>query len=463
MNKDIEYKFQILNHKLEQISMTKNTNSKPIHILLIPMLVVLFGINLVFGGTKAKSIILESRSFPNNLKEDGFWAAFHAGRDGKVYIGLNTEGGGSAQFYIYDPQTDRIRHRADMSEFLGEMGKGIRTHAKIHTKFVEDNEGRIYFATGNMGAGPSEVDPRSWAGGHWCCYNPRTDTLEDLGLVLPYNGIYGLTIDPVRMKLYGMSTHGHFLIFDLATRTTEDRGRVNYHPRSVARTLVIDDEGNVFGTYLPDRIFKYDVKVERLLDLSIQIPSDSDIFPRTHSIYKRYMRAGVWDDVNKKIYGVEGGTSWLFEYDPKAGKEGQVRKLAQLLPENEPDLLRRAHYATLSFTLGKDRKIYYLPIGPPESPEDNRSVDFYAWAGQAHLITYNLQTGQKQDLGRIFLEDDLRVIDFLNGAPSGGATTGPDGTVYFCAFVEERNPQNVGRKFGKIPARLRLLIYHPDE
>jgi hypothetical protein len=441
--------------------MTKNTNSKPKHILLLPLFVILLRINLVLGGTKSKMIILESRSFPNNLKEDGFWAALHAGRDGKVYIGLNTEGGGAAQFYIYDPQTDRIRHRADMSEFLGEKGKGIRTHAKIHTKICEDSEGRIYFATGNMGAGPPEVDPRTWGGGHWCCYDPRTDTLEDLGLVLPYNGIYGLTIDPVWMRLYGMSAHGHFLIFDLATRTTEDQGRVNYHPRSVARTIVIDDEGNVYGTYLPDRIFKYDVKADRLLDLAIQIPSDPDIFPRTHSIYKRYMRVDVWDKVNKKIYGVEGGTSWLFEYDPKVGKEGMVRKLTQLLPENEPDLLRRAHYATLSFTLGKGRTIYYLPIGPLESPEDNKGVDFYACAGQAHLITYNLQTGQKQDLGRVFVEDGLRVIDFLNGAPSGGATTGPDGTVYFCAFVEEKDPQRVGHTFGRINARFRLLIYRP--
>lgn len=430
-----------------------------IRIFIIQLSVTLIGISWIFGDAKAKRIILESRSFSKNLKEDGFWAALHAGRDGKVYIGLNTEGGGSAQFYIYDPQTDKMCHRADMSEFLGEMGKGIRTHAKIHTKFVEDNEGRIYFATGNMGAGPSEVDPRSWGGGHWYCYDPRTDTLEDLGLVLPYNGIYGLTIDPVRMKLYGMSTHGHFLIFDIVTKTTVDRGRVNYHPRSVARTLVTDNEGNVFGTYLPDRIFKYDVKADQLLDLSIQIPSDPDVFPRTHSIYKRCMRAGVWDDVNQKIYGVEGGTSWFFEFDPKVDKEGKVRKLAQLLPEDEPDLLRRAHYATLSFTLGKDRAIYYLPIGPLESDKENEGVDFFLRAGQAYMITYNLQTGQKQDLGRVFAEDGLRVIDFLNGAPSGGATTGPDGTIYFCAFVEEKDPQKVGKTFGKINARFRLLIY----
>jgi len=423
---------------------------------------LLFCFSLAYGDGDEQGIIFESRSFPKNLKEDGFWAGIHAGKDGKVYIGLNTEGGGSAQFYIYDPQTDEIRHRADMSEFLGEKGKGIQTHAKIHTKFCEDNEGRIYFSTGNMGAGPNEVDPRTWKGGHWCRYNPKTDTLEDLGLVLPYYGVYGLTIDPVRMRLYGTASNGHFVIFDLATKTTIDKGRIHYHARSVARTIVADDEGNVYGTYLPDRIFKYDAKNDWLLDFSIQIPSDPDILPRTHSIYKRYMRAGVWDEVNKKIYGVEGGTSYLFEYDPKVGTEGQIRKLAQLLPEDETDLLRRAHYASLSFTLGKDRKIYYLPIGSLEFPEENKGIDFFSWAGQAHLITYDLNSGQKRGLGRVFVEDGLRVIDFLNRAPSGGATTGPNGAIYFCGFVEEKNPQKASSTFGKIPARLRLLIYRPQ-
>ena len=408
-----------------------------------------------------KRIILDSRSFPNNLKEDGFWAAIHAGEDGRVYIGLNTEGGGSAQFYIYDPQDNKIIHRADMSDFLGEKGKGIRTHAKIHTKFCEDQEGRIYFATGNMGAGPNEVDPRCWKGGHWCRYNPKSDQLEDLGLVLPAAGIYGLTIDPLRMRLYGIASNGHFVIFDINKKETIDLGRMNYHARSAARTIVIDDVGNVYGSYLPDRMFKYDIQKEVLLDLHIQIPSSRDIFPRTYSIYKSYMRAGIWDSVNQRLYGVEGGSSILFEYDPHSGKEGKMKELTQLIPENESDVLRRAHYATLSFTLGKNRTIYYLPIGPLGSNLENDGIKFDGWAGQAYLLTYNLGTHQKENLGAVVTEDGMRIIDKLNGAPSGGATTAPDGKVYFVAFVEEKIPDKVGYIFGNIPTRLRLLIYHP--
>jgi hypothetical protein len=433
----------------------------------ILLVVYVFFTISVFRSTICSSsenfVTLESRSFPKNLKEDGFWAAIYAARDGKVYIGLNTEGGGSAQFYIYDPISDEISHRADISEFLGDKGKGIRTHAKIHTKFCEDSKGRIYFATGNMGAGPSEVDPRSWGGGHWCRYDPGTNKLEDLGLILPYYGVYGLAIDTSQMRLYGTAANGHFVIYDIEKRKTEDKGRIHYHARSVARTIITDDKGNVYGTYLPDRIFKYDVQSERIYDLAIQIPSDLRAFHRTHSIYKRYMRAGIWDNIKKKIYGVEGATSNLFEYDPYAGKEGKIKKLTQLLPEVVTNIYRLAHYATLSFTMGKNRKIYYLPIIPLESQEENAGIDFFQIAGQAYLMSYDLDAHEKKDLGRVYVEDGNRVIDFLNKAPSGGGTTGPDGTIYFCGFVEEKDPNQVGTTFGILSARLRLLIFRPEQ
>jgi hypothetical protein len=422
----------------------------------------LIGLMFGAGAFGNNAVVLQSRSFPGNLKEDGFWAGLYAARDGKVYIGLNTEGGGSAQFYIYRPETDQIRHRADMSEFFGERGLGIRTHAKIHTKFCEDSEGRIYFATGNMGAGPAEVDPRSWKGGHWCRYDPRSDTLEDLGLIGPQNGVYGLTIDPVRMRLYGTSEHGHFLIFDIARKTTTDKGRVHRHPPSVARTIVIDDRGNVYGGYSPNRIFKYDVEKDKLLDLSVQIPFDpTAVEPTPISITKSLMRAGVWDPVTRRLYGIDGSSSYLFEYDPDQGPEGQARKLASLRPENLADRVRRAHYASLSFAFGKDRKFYYLPVGLTESPEDNAGIEFDNWMGHVRLVTYDLTSAERRDLGPVVTGDGMRVVDFLNRAPSGGAATGPDNTVYFCGFVEEKDPAKAGYIFGNLGGRLRLLIYHP--
>lgn len=428
-------------------------------------LILLFTLFLsaqVFGYDACdRKVVLKSVDFPGNYKEDGFWSAIYAASDGKVYIGLNTEGGGHAHFYIYDPAKNEIRHKADMAKFLNESGKGIRTQGKIHSKFCEDKNGNIYFATGNMGSGPVNVDPMSWKGGHWCKYDPKSNRLEDLGLVDPYGGIYGMAIDKERNVIFGASETGHFLVYDISTGRTIDKGRVCSDAPSAARTIICDDQGDVYGGFPADRIFKYDHKSGRLLDMSLRLPSDPAVYPATHSIANQLMRAGVWDEKNKKIYGVEGATSILFEFAPKAGSEGEIKVLERLLPHLDSEVLKKSHYATLSFTLGHDRKIYYMPIGSLESGKYNEGIDFFDWVGQAYLITYDLESDKKECLGRVFTEDGVKVIGVLNGAPSGGATTVPDGTIYFCSFVEEKNPELTAKYFGKIPGRLRLLLYKP--
>jgi hypothetical protein len=317
-----------------------------------------------------------------------------------------------------------------------------------------------------MGAGPDEIDPMSWEGGHWLKYDTKSDTLTDLGLVTPHAGIYGMAIDKQRKRLLGVSRNGHFMVYDIATGKTYDKGRVNMDASVCSRMVVSDDEGNAYGTGEPDRIFKYDAVSERVLDLHVRLPSDPTIYPRTVSIIKRYMRSGVWDDVNKKMYGVGGGTSILFEYDPKAGEEGQIKVLDRLLPCQASEEVRKAHYATFSLTIGKDRKIYYMPIGSMAQKEHeraNKGVEFFKWAGQGYLISYDLNSGKKEELGRVYTQDGAMVIDGQMIAPSGAGTTGLDGTIYFCAYVEERNPENAGRYFGNIPVRMRLLIYKPQK
>lgn len=434
-------------------------------LILIVSLVILV-LNLeAFGGCPCdKKVVVKTVDFTGGYRAEGFWAAMHAATDGKVYVALCGESGGHAQFYIYDPVKDKMRHRADLAKFLGGSGKGIRTHAKVHSKLVEDSEGNIYFATGNMGAGPDEVDPMSWEGGHWIKYDPKTDKLEDLGLASPHAGIYGLAIDKERKRLLGVNRNGHFMVHDIETGRTFDKGRVNLYASTSARTVVSDDEGNAYGTFRPDRIFKYDAEQERVLDLSVRLPSDPTVYPRTNSIVKKYMRAGAWDDINKKMYGVQGGTSILFEYDPKVGKEGSIRELDRLLPCQPTEELRKSHFATLNFTIGKDRKIYYMPIGsltPKEHERMNKGVDFFNWTGQGYLISYDLNIGQKKCLGRVYTEDGKLMVGRHMAAPSGGAGTGPDGTIYFCGYVEEKNPELAGLELGNIGMKLKLLIYKP--
>src|SRR4029077_17846327 len=136
-------------------------------------------------------------------------------------------------------------------------------------------------------------------------------------------GIYGLAIDPQRNRLFGTAWDGHLYRHDIDTGLTHDLGRVDNWDDD--RHIAADDEGNVYGAYPKARIWKYDAKTERVYDLTVQFPYDERVYPRRMSnpmlARKAIWRVVDWDPVDRVIYGVDGGSSFLFRYDPKDGPE----------------------------------------------------------------------------------------------------------------------------------------------
>lgn len=392
---------------------------------------------------------------PGGLKESGMWSALYAAKNGLVYIGAQAHGA-EAHLYQYDPKTRAIRYLADMSELAGEKAKGVRIQAKIHTRFVEDKDGLIYFGTGNQGSGPWNIDPRSWEGGHWWVYDPKADQVMDLGLVAPGNSdLYGLAYDSVRHRLYGTAYNNHFYVFDIKSRVTTDAGRVSNW--DVCRTIETDDEGNCYGSFGRHYIFKYDAASGRLLDLPVRLPHDPFQWPRDLDRpkldRKDIWRVVQWSQRDRVVYGIEGGANYLFSFDPRKGSSGQVRELAQL---TAPQLAGRHDlgYATLSMTIGKDNLIYYAP--------SSAAFDYSGSEGSggeiaAYLVTFDPATGERRDYGRLVDEErGLRVLG------TNAAACGPDGTVYLFGAVEERDESKaVGKVRGEVPFTLRLIIINP--
>jgi hypothetical protein len=420
-----------------------------------------------FAQAEEKYAYVEARDFPGGRKESSMYSGISTASDGKVYICLCVHGGPS-QFYQYDPAADSIRHIADIPEFLGEKGKGTRTTCKLHTKPVEDSNGRIYFGTMCEDGGPVNIEPSSWQGHHWIRYDPKTDKLEDLGLDSRVWGTYGLVIDRRRNYLFATDWSGHIFRFDIERRVTRDLGRVDNW--DVLRSIAIDEEGNVYGCYPPGaKIWKYDAKTERIYDLSVSIPYDAAIFPRmmTNPMLERkaIWRVVEWDPVEKVIYGVTGGDSVLFRYDPKDGPEGKVTVLEKLCCEY---FYHTGHknvpYSTLAFTIGRDRKIYYAPVGVAfDFMQNLGAVDLAENFGAirmspgSELITYDLRTGKREYPGILKTKDGRNVFG------CGGATCGPDGTIYFCGAVEAKDEkEKAGLAMEKYPFKMSLLIYKPN-
>jgi hypothetical protein len=396
---------------------------------------------------------VDFRVFPGLAMMDGNWAALFAASDGKIYAGLAYHGGDGHLVY-YDSKTDRMHDVGNVTALCGESILKRGPQSKIHARFGEGKDGRVYFGThaGYWWDYARFGTKEGYPGAHWMAYDPKTDRVEDFGLACPNEGINTGAYDPVWNRIYGL-THprGHFVYYDVARRVAVDKGRINNF-ESICRTIGIDDTGNAYGSFGEGQVFKYDPRTDRIIELPLRLP----VRPKGISLGRDYdksetaWRVVVWDDETKKIYGVDESATILFSFDPRSG---EVRRLGQLcIPGFEER--RDVPYATLSLTLAGDRKLYYAAAG--------REFDYSGSAEPAtsHLISYDLKTGKTEDRGEILLPDGRRVLG------TNAATTGPDGTIYLVGAIEVRpeggKPVEAAGKIGNVYYRLAMLIFHPD-
>jgi hypothetical protein len=400
----------------------------------------------------SRAVRVDHRIFPGLHKMDGAWAALFAASDGKVYAGL-AHHGSVGHIVYYDSKIDRVHDIGDLGTLTGESHLRRGPQSKIHAKFGEGRDGRIYFGThggwwwdyARFGA------KEGYPGAHWMAFDPKANRMEDFGLGVPNEGINTGAYDPVFNRIYGL-THprAHFVYYDVAARKSVDKGRINNF-ESICRTLGIDDEGNVFGSFGLGEIFKYDPRTDTISELPAQIPirEKGVSLGRDYNKSETAWRTVVWDKQTKKFYGVEESATILFSFDPKSG---EVQRLGQLaIPEFSER--RDVPYATLSLALGKNRRLYYGAAGREFDYAGSES------AASSHLITYDLASGKTEDLGEMQLEDGRRVIG------TNAADTGPDGVIYFLGAIEvkakEGEPVEAADKIGGALYRLALLIYRP--
>ncbi len=420
----------------------------------ISLLFLLLG--LIRSSPAAQKIVtVDYRIFPGLAEMDGNWAALKVARDGKVYAGLACHGC-DGHMVCYNPVADRMIDIGNLTRLCGESGLHRGPQSKIHAKFGEGSDGRIYFAThaGWWFNYARFATKESYPGAHWMAYDPKTGKVEDFGIGPRYEGINTGAYDPKFNRIYGL-THprGHFVYYDVATGKTVDKGRVN-NWESICRTLGIDDQGNVYGNLGTGQLYKYDPRADEITELALHIPirAKGISLGRDYDKSETHWRTVVWDDHEKKFYGIDESAGLLFSFDPHAGLYGEVKPLGQLCAEGMNDR-RDIPYATLTLALGLDRKLYYAPAG--------REFDYSGSerAGVSHLIVYDLKAGSTSDLGEMHLADGSHVIG-LNSAD-----TAPDGTIYFVGAIEVREVPgqraDYAGKIGDVPYRLALIIYHP--
>jgi hypothetical protein len=402
--------------------------------------------------TAQNTIQLQVYEYPGNKKDDSMWSGIYTAKSGKIYIGLCTHAD-AANFYEFDPLEEKMTHIADLTIFKGERGRGIRTSGKIHVPFVEDKDGNIYFGDFCEDNGPECIDPSSYEGAHWFKYNPETGKLTNIGLISRNSGLLGMAVDRERERLYGLAEDGHLYMFDLNKKITVDKGRVD--DWDICRTIAADDQGNIYGAFPVNRIWKYNPENDRTYDLqNIRIPNDDRVSPRTMSNpkidRKTLWRILEWKPDEKVFYGITNSDSRLFRFDPKAGKEGKMEALALMCADRYLDVdPKKIPIATLAFALAANDKIYYAPVTvafdySAESWDVRDERKFTAKVTQKRqpprsvLVEYDLKTNKRKEIG-LMETSDGRAIYGLGGAVYNHL----DNKLYFTGAVEENNPDKI--------------------
>jgi hypothetical protein len=211
----------------------------------------------------------------------------------------------------------------------------------------------------------------------------------------------------------------------------------------------------VYGSFGAGRIYKYSPVTDSITELKERVPirQKGISLGRDYGKSETAWRVVVWDHVNKLFYGVDESETALFSFDPAAPADTAVKRLGQMAIPELADK-RNVPYATLSLTIGLDRKIYYA------AAEKEFDYGGGVEAGKAsHLMTYDLRTGKTEDMGEMLLPDGRPVLG------TNAASTAPDGTIYFVGAIGVqgiKGPEGEhAGMIGDTPYRLALFVYHP--
>lgn len=361
---------------------------------------------------------------------DGQWQGIITASDGNTYFSVSSHSPThNAQFYRYLPgkggSLGRVEHLLDVGRWCGEtdsVGKS-NTQGKIHSEIYEAG-GRLYMSTTSAHA------DLPYAGGHFLAFDLKTQTGEDLGRFPDAGGgLLTMHHEPVLGRLYAISqTRATLVYHDLKTRKIETIGSIEESPHQ-CRRLVSDAKGRVYGSTWGGVIYRYDPHTNKVERFKTKLPHDPDApQPRedvsTLAWRSTHWSAAAWDDATRGWYMTRGNDEYLFRLRLPE-RDGDEPIVEGLTPFGfRPSRTDQPRFA--SGALVRRGRVLY-------------GVSYPVWRPQAHLMSYDIDTGRARDLGPIFTDDGRRVAE-IHSMSLGG-----DGRLHAVAFVwsiEGKDPAN---------------------
>lgn len=422
-------------------------------------LAISFIVALAFFATSAiAEKTIQTKLFdPGYLVGDCNYHSLNTASDGMLYFSVCThQTESSARIYRFNPKNESITQIGDLGNILDEDPHEHIPQGKIHSGLIE-HEGYLYFSThtsfyeGNLPNMTPGDGRKPYTGGHLMRYNLKTGVFEDLTQIqLANEGIIAMTVDKTSDTLYGLTWPTGLLIsYQLEEKrlhnwgATQGRGEWGRLPGEwdfICRKLGIDDKGNLYGSTDTGSIWHFEKGKQRPLDYLKDLnvahvapiqKANFETPAKAHFFWNNW-RTILWNPDTQSFWGLQGGSTQLFEFTPTTGV---LRSVRSLRPEGVPlDTRRNPFRSQLGFMLGPDNTLIYLAHAPGIRTEGKSDLK-----SSVHLLTYRIDTDQFHDHGALVTRTGRRIF-FTESVEIGS-----DDHIYSVAWVESIDPSNKER------------------
>jgi hypothetical protein len=344
----------------------------------------------------------------------------------QIFIGLCThDPDKSATLFSFNREKKQIKKLFSLSETVPVTNESL-PQGKIHTPLFQDLDGNIYFGT-HFAYPFGKPQPIQFEGGHLISFNPKTMNVNDLGIPINTEGILTLTLDKENMILYGLSAPSFiFFSYNIMTKKYTVFSQIT-NKGSICRSLVVDNDGNVYGSFENNHIFKYNKNTSSIEYLKAKLPGSKNLIKEWDSEYRggvnyigrKIWRSAFWHEETKKIYGIQSEESKLFSFDPK---NDEVKTLVSLVDESFTNSLDKI-YPTLSLSNYKN-KLYYTSVNGFFDYSRSENI-----IGYPSLISYDIRKNKRFNHG-VIINGKRKVFGVA------GSTMTNDGNLYLLGAVE---------------------------
>lgn len=296
---------------------------------------------------------------PNPTLHNACWDSILS-PDGKVYLSLCSELTTSeyAKLAVYDPEKNTITSLHYAKEYIFANDRCIRD-SKFHTSMAWMNDGRLVMLTHTTDKAPAHPFwmPVAYYSHPWegfpgsslLTYDPKTGKLENWGIPVHRETIYGAAYDSAHNVCYGIGfIKGNLYGIDLNNRSVRDYGQVT---ERASYRLVVGSDQNIYFTTRNGLLQRINTHTREVENLNIQLPCK-----KIADRFRPYLTYAV-NGADGKLYMAGMHDERLSCFDPVTG---EFTVIGEYMPAEQivRGIETNSYLGCMAFD--KDQVLYYV-------------------------------------------------------------------------------------------------------